>query len=61
MKNTYIIPSLKVITINVGSILSGSVSSDKGINYGGKDTGGTHTPSSLEFEFEEDDFDETYY
>lgn len=50
---TYIAPLLEIIEENRCSILSGSIDSNKNINYGGKDENGEMEPSSLDIEFDE--------
>ena len=53
MENKYISPSIRVVTVNLNNILSGSISSNKDeIGYGGRDKTGSMQPSSLDLEFE---------
>lgn len=53
MRKTYETPLIEIIQGETDSLLAGFISNDKGIDYGGKDTEGTQTPSSSDFGFEE--------
>lgn len=61
MKRNYIKPSVVVIIINTSMMICGSkdIISEKGIDYGGVDEGGTKDPSSRQhagvWDDEEDD------
>ena len=60
MKKTYIMPSCKAVKANGSWILCGSVSSGKGIGYGGKDTNGSIIPSAHEALFDTEDMDNDF-
>ena len=46
MKKTYLAPVVEVMNTEVEDLLAGSVTSDKGIGYGGVDTAGDMDPAS---------------
>ena len=46
MKKTYLAPVVEVMNTEVEELLAGSVTSDKGIGYGGVDTAGDMDPAS---------------
>lgn len=58
MKKQYISPSMYEEKLDSMQLLSGSVTSDNGIGYGGVDGDGTKDPSSRRFEFGWGDEDE---
>ena len=46
MKKTYLQPSIEMANMETEAMICGSVTSDKGIGYGGVDEEGTKDPAS---------------
>ena len=60
IQNTYVTPLLEVIRVNCNAILAGSVHSDNGITYGGKDIGGVQEPTSFDGDYEMEESGDLY-
>ena len=58
MKKIYLTPTVVVVKMAVKERLLGTISNNKGIRYGGVDTNGGKDPSSRQYNWFDDDYDD---